>query len=851
MSQATSRWRLTAVSAVLVCGGASWPAGADYIPADSRRFTTWNPGLAAIGGIPHRTTVCATLDAASFGNGAQDASAAIQSAIDACPAGQVVGLSAGTFRVDDHLLIDKGITLRGAGPRTTVLRKTNGATPNSGSAPDAQPIVIVGPNRWPGPDDGTSRDLVADGAKGAFSVTVSNATGFAAGQIVLLDELSGASWQPDRAGLSARVWASADYRVTWRLHDPGLPGDDPLTPTTPTGGGAASWFCRRDRPTAELKEVAGVSGNVVTFTTPLHIDYRAGATHRAQLTRFTGGNAHVKLAGVEDLTVTGASDGAVRFAAAAYSWARNLEVTVWLGEGFAVDDSFRVEVRDSYVHDAAWASPGGAGYAISLANGSAEVLFENNISVRANKVMVARCAGAGSVFGYNYVDQGYIFYAPSWIEIGLNASHMVGPHHVLFEGNYGFNWDSDFTHGNSIFHTVFRNWLRGVRRPFTFTDPDGDSHTVNDATNGNAGPKRAVGAQSYSYWLTFVGNVLGAAGEMAGWIYDASGANGWGSDGIWLLGWDQGSFDPQVRATAIRDGNWDWVQGSQSWHDSSPVTLQNSLYLAGKPTFFGASPWPWVDPTTGVVASLPAQARFEALESGTPVSQVTVSGCAVVEPDTGDRPCAFTVWVTPGSDQQVEVPYATADGTAQAGVDYQAATGSLTFPPGTTSQQVPVAVFGDTAAGSSRRFFLDLGTPVNATLGAARGEGTITDNDQLDFYTLPPCRLVDSRTGPGEPLVSGVAQSFAGAGRCGVPATAKALVLNVTVVGPTHSGHLLVFPADAAPPLASTINFAAQGTRANGALVAVGTEGRVAARGILGSSTGRVHLVLDVFGYFE
>ena len=40
--------------------------------------------------------------------------------------------------------------------------------------------------------------------------------------------------------------------------------------------------------------------------------------------------------------------------------------------------------------------------------GTAEVLVENGISVRANKVMVARSSGAGSVFGYNYIDMGYI-----------------------------------------------------------------------------------------------------------------------------------------------------------------------------------------------------------------------------------------------------------------------------------------------------------------------------------------------------------------------------------------------------------------------------------------------------------
>ena len=94
------------------------------------------------------------------------------------------------------------------------------------------------------------------------------------------------------------------------------------------------------------------------------------------------------------------------------------------------------------------------------------MLIENGISVRANKVMVVRCSGAGSVVGYNYMDMGYISGNGSWHEIGLNGSHMVGPHHMLFEGNYAFNADSDKTHGNSIYFTFFRNQLRGIRAPF-------------------------------------------------------------------------------------------------------------------------------------------------------------------------------------------------------------------------------------------------------------------------------------------------------------------------------------------------------------------------------------------------
>jgi hypothetical protein len=115
--------------------------------------------------------------------------------------------------------------------------------------------------------------------------------------------------------------------------------------------------------------------------------------------------------------------------------------------------------------------------------------------------------------------------------------------------------------------------------------------------------------------MTFVGNVLGASGQMAGFQYDATGPGAFDSHTIWLLGWDDASpqpYDPKVAATAVREGNWDWVQSKQSWQNISAMTIPSSLYLSGKPAFFGTNPWPWVDPTTGTTSPLPAKARFEA-----------------------------------------------------------------------------------------------------------------------------------------------------------------------------------------------------------------------------------------------
>ncbi|MFT3917202.1 MAG: hypothetical protein QM704_24870 [Anaeromyxobacteraceae bacterium] len=582
-------------------------AGKDVIPAARR--TVWRPGVTHDGGIPVRSKVCATVPAPA---GGEDASAAIQAAVDRCPEGQVVQLGAGRFVVDHLVRIGKGITLRGAGAGKTLLEKTDGAVMLSYQPRNAQPLLVVGPSRWPKPDEATARPLQADGAKGATAIRVAGLQGVKAGDVVLLDERSGARWMPDPLG-RGKVWAAPDWRVTWQLHDPRWSADDPLEPGTPTGGPAAAWFSRRDRPIAEVKEVASVAGDAVTFTTPLHTDYRV--EREAQLVRFTGDSAHVRGAGVEALTLLGGSDGALRFEAAARCWARNVEVSRWLGEGIAVTHGFRVEVRDSYVHDGAWSSPGGAGYALSLSNGSAEVLVENDVLVNANKVMVARSAGAGSVVAYSYADGGFILGSEGWIEVGLNASHMVGPHHVLFEGNDGFNFDSDKTHGSSTRMTVFRNWLRGVRRPFT--NPQ-TRNVVDDAASKRNGPKRCAGAGAYTYGMNYVGNVLGEQGKMDGWVYEGAGRNAMGKPSIWLLGWDDASpqpWDPSVAATALRAGNWDWLQARQSWEQGVPGPLPDSLYLAAKPPFFGAAPWPWVDPATGRTGVLPARAR---LEAGTP-----------------------------------------------------------------------------------------------------------------------------------------------------------------------------------------------------------------------------------------
>src|SRR3984893_5913294 len=94
--------------------------GQSIIPPD--RDFAWSPGMMSKGGIPNRTTICATLSPSGG-----DDTAAIQAQLDRCPAGQVVFLNPGTFLINNtYLLMHSSITLRGSGKGTTVLFKKNG-----------------------------------------------------------------------------------------------------------------------------------------------------------------------------------------------------------------------------------------------------------------------------------------------------------------------------------------------------------------------------------------------------------------------------------------------------------------------------------------------------------------------------------------------------------------------------------------------------------------------------------------------------------------------------------------------------------------------------------------------------
>jgi hypothetical protein len=134
---------------------------------------------------------------------------------------------------------------------------------------------------------------------------------------------------------------------------------------------------------------------------------------------------------------------------------------------------------------------------------------------------------------------------------------------------------------------------------------------------------------------------------------------------------------------------------------------------------------------------------------------------------------AFTVSLASASAGTTTVNYATADGTALAGRDYTAISGTLTFPPGLTSQTILVPTLDDGAADPTRYFTINLSNPTGGAITTGQGIGTILDdtkfyvvndggNDQTYQYASSWAALGNNALTSGDTAPRGVATTAAG-----------------------------------------------------------------------------------------
>lgn len=109
--------------------------------------------------------------------------------------------------------------------------------------------------------------------------------------------------------------------------------------------------------------------------------------------------------------------------------------------------------------------------------------------------------------------------------------------------------------------------------------------------------------------------------------------------------------------------------------------------------------------------------------------RASVTGSAVVEGNTGSKPLTFTVTLSPAADVVTTIGYATSDGTAVAGRDYTAVTGSLAIDPGVTTATITVSIFGNTLVEPDKDFTLSITSATADCSVGGTATGAILNDD--------------------------------------------------------------------------------------------------------------------------
>lgn len=177
----------------------------------------------------------------------------------------------------------------------------------------------------------------------------------------------------------------------------------------------------------------------------------------------------------------------------------------------------------------------------------------------------------------------------------------------------------------------------------------------------------------------------------------------------------QGSKTIRVPVRGDRTGEWDYYGGGSEY---LVVELSN--------------------PTGGAKLDYYSTAYVYILDDEPTLS---ASGAYQYEGNSGTTPFTFSVSLSAASEDAVTIDFATQDYTAFAGVDYVAASGTLTFAPGETSKTITVDVIGNTVAEPDKSFFLNLsGAPSSVSLTSNSVYGTIGDDDGYydDYYYYDP-----------------------------------------------------------------------------------------------------------------
>ena len=142
--------------------------------------------------------------------------------------------------------------------------------------------------------------------------------------------------------------------------------------------------------------------------------------------------------------------------------------------------------------------------------------------------------------------------------------------------------------------------------------------------------------------------------------------------------------------------------------------------------------------------------------------RLSIGNQSVTEGNSGSLNAQFTVTLNRTSTQTITVNYATANGTATAGSDYTTTAGQLSFTPGATTRTITVPVLGDVLDEDNETFVVSLNSPVNASILAGNGTGTINDNDASPSLSVNSVAVAEGNSGTASAILTATLSAVSG-----------------------------------------------------------------------------------------
>jgi len=577
---------------------------AEIIPDD--RLAPWAGNVGVIGGIPTRDTIYKNMvtDLGADPTGVADASSIIHNALASCPEGQVVYMPEGTFKISSRMAYQTGNnkTLRGAGPALTKLKPSGPIS-----------VLYIGVGDYPRLT--ASKTITAGATKGSTTITVASTSDVAVGELI-------------------RIEAGNPPKYVHGEQNPPVPTPTPL----PLGsaGGTLGWMSR----------ITAKTSTTITFAPPLPMDIST-LTPKAAVYSAYGTGGTVTGYGFEDFDIdaTGSDmNQGIAMTQAYGCWIKNVNVHNFSHQAFAIVTSVNCEFRHCYIYTGGQGS-GSEGF--DFVTDDSWNLAEDNIVYDGGTINLndAGAQVSANVIAYNYL-YGHRVTAAGLQVLDLDLGHGAHDTFNLIEGNViGLLMGGDSYFGGSSHNTILRNLITATN-PYGYIDG-----------------RRAILLKQYNPYYNIVGNVLGTSAfpTTNNGIKDGATTPPYATGGYYeapiVSGYDNGTsthvstiyefgfpqigntsfsgtiplatppdysqespyntlgtrWDPNVKATLIRHGNYDYFNQAIVWDPAiSDHVIPDSLYLSGKPSYFGDLTWPPVDsanPNTDPTI-IPAAYRF-------------------------------------------------------------------------------------------------------------------------------------------------------------------------------------------------------------------------------------------------